>query len=128
MELDEGEGIEKGKLRNAKCKIQDEQSIKDVNECWRSVMERRGEELENRLLDFAARVGKVVDAFPDTRLGRHVAGQLVRSGTSPAPNYAEACAAESKRDFIHELGIPLMDRVDFESRSVARTANGPVTG
>jgi four helix bundle protein len=78
-------------------------------------MERRGEELEDRLLDFAARVGKVVDALPDTRLGRHVAGQLVRSGTSPAPNYAEACAAESKRDFIHKLGIGLKEL--RESRS-----------
>ncbi len=57
---------------------------------------RKGEDLEERLLSFAARVGKVVDALPDTRLGRHIAGQLVRSGTSPAPNYAEACAAESK--------------------------------
>jgi four helix bundle protein len=72
-------------------------------------MERRGDELEDRLLDFAARVGKVVDALPDTRLGRHIAGQLVRSGTSPAANYAEACAAESKRDFIHKLGITLKE-------------------
>ena len=78
-------------------------------------MERRGEELEDRLLDFAARVGKVVDALPDSRLGRHVAGQLVRSGTSPAPNCAEACAAESKRDFIHKLGIALKEL--RESRS-----------
>jgi four helix bundle protein len=78
-------------------------------------MERRGEELEDRLLDFAARAGKVADALPDTRLGRHVAGQLVRSGTSPAPNYAEACAAESKRDFIHKLGIALKEL--RESRS-----------
>lgn len=36
-------------------------------------------------------------------------GQLVRSGTSPAPNYAEACAAESKRDLIHKLGIALKE-------------------
>ena len=72
-------------------------------------MERKPEELEDRLLDFAARVGKVVDALPDTRLKRHIAGQLVRSGTSPAPNYAEACAAESKRDFIHKLGIALKE-------------------
>jgi len=49
--------------------------------------------LEERLLEFAARVGKVVDALPDLRMGRHVAGQLVRCGTSPAPNYGEACAA-----------------------------------
>ena len=72
-------------------------------------IDRRGEDLEDRLLDFAARVGKLVDALPDTRLGRHVAGQLVRSGTSPAPNYAEACAAESKKDFIHKLGIALKE-------------------
>ena len=77
--------------------------------------QRRGEDLEDRLLEFAARIGKVVDALPDSRLGRRIAGQLVRSGTSPAPNYAEACAAESKRDFIHKLGIALKEL--RESRS-----------
>ena len=70
---------------------------------------RRGEDIEERMLEFAARVGKAVDALPETRLGRHIAGQLVRSGTSPAPNYAEACAAESKNDFIHKLGIVLKE-------------------
>ena len=66
---------------------------------------QKAEEMEERLLDFAVRVGKVVDALPDTRLGRHIAGQLVRSGTSPAPNYGEAYGAESKKDFVHKLGI-----------------------
>lgn len=65
----------------------------------------KAQELEERLLDFAVRVGKVVDSLPDTRMGRHIAGQLVRCGTSPAPNYGEADAAESKNDFIHKLGI-----------------------
>ncbi len=50
-----------------------------------------------------------LNAVQDTRLGRHIAGQLVRSGTSPAPNYAEAYAAESKRDFIHKSGIALKE-------------------
>jgi len=54
-------------------------------------------------------VGKVVDALPDTRLGRHVAGQLVRCGTSAPPNYDEGCAAESRADFIHKLGISLKE-------------------
>ena len=67
------------------------------------------EELANRILEFAARIGKVVDALPDTRLGRHIASQLVRSGTSPAPNYEEACAAESRKDFIHKLHICLKE-------------------
>lgn len=69
----------------------------------------KGADLEERLLDFAVRVGKAIDALPDTRLGRHIASQLVRSGTSPAPNYAEACAAESKKDFIHKLAIVLKE-------------------
>ena len=67
------------------------------------------EALEDRLLDFAARCGLVVDALPETRMGRHMAGQLVRCGTSSAPNYAEACAAESRNDFIHKLGIALKE-------------------
>jgi len=70
---------------------------------------RKGADIEERLLEFAVRVGKAVDALPDTRLSRHIAGQLVRSGTSPAPNYAEACAAESKKDFIHKLAIALKE-------------------
>jgi four helix bundle protein len=65
--------------------------------------------LEDRLLTFAARCGKVVDALPDTRMGRHVAGQLVRCCTSPGPNYSEACAAESRNDFVHKLGIALKE-------------------
>jgi four helix bundle protein len=87
-------------MENGECKMEGERDGK---------VRRKGEDLEERLLSFAARVGKVVDALPDTRLGRHIAGQLVRSGTSPAPNYAEACAAESKKDFIHKLGIALKE-------------------
>jgi four helix bundle protein len=67
------------------------------------------DELANRLLSFAARIGQVVDALPDTRLGRHVAGQLVRCGTSPAPNYEEGRAAESRADFVHKLSIALKE-------------------
>src|SRR6185369_10532871 len=67
------------------------------------------DELSERLWRFAARVGKVVDALPDTRLGRHVGGQLVRCGTAPGPNYDEGCAAESRADFAHKLSIVLKE-------------------
>ena len=67
------------------------------------------DELSDRLLDFAARVGKLVDALPNARLGRHISGQLVRSGTSPAPNYEEGRAAESRADFVHKLRICLKE-------------------
>ncbi len=67
------------------------------------------DEVSDRLLEFAVRIGKLIDALPDTRLGRHIAGQLVRCGTSPAPNYEEARAAESRADFVHKLGICLKE-------------------
>lgn len=66
-------------------------------------------ELEDRLIDFAVRVIKLSDALPDTAAGKHIARQLLRSGTSPAPNYAEARGAESNADFVHKLKIALKE-------------------
>lgn len=66
-------------------------------------------DLDERLLAFSVRIGKVVDALPDIRVGQHVSGQLIRCGTSPGANYAEACAAESRSDFIHKLGVALKE-------------------
>ena len=66
-------------------------------------------DLQDRLVDFAVRIINVVEALPDTRAGRHVAGQLVRSGTSPAPNYGEAQSAESRKDFIHKMKVALKE-------------------
>jgi four helix bundle protein len=67
------------------------------------------QEIAERLLDFGARIGVLVDNLPQTRLGNHVAGQLVRSGTSPIPNYEEGCGAESRKDFIHKLRLCLKE-------------------
>lgn len=69
----------------------------------------KGDELENRLIDFAVSTIAICDKLPDTRAGRHVAGQLVRSGTAPAPHYGEARGAESRRDFVHKLRICLKE-------------------
>lgn len=66
-------------------------------------------QLSDRLWSLAARIGQIVDALPETKLGRHVAGQLVRCGTSSAPNYDESGAAESRDDFIHKLSIALKE-------------------
>lgn len=72
-------------------------------------MDERANQLEGRLIDFAVRVIAVVEALPDTKAGKHIASQLVRSGTSPAPNYGEARAAESRADFIHKLKVALKE-------------------
>ena len=69
----------------------------------------KGDDIQERLIDFAVRVIDFCARLPRTQAGRHVAGQLIRSGTSPAPNYAEARAAESTKDFIHKLKISLKE-------------------
>jgi four helix bundle protein len=70
---------------------------------------RREFDLAGRLIDFTIRVLNVVEALPNNRVGKHVAGQLVRCGSSSAPNYSEACAAESRRDFIHKMKVCLKE-------------------
>ncbi len=65
----------------------------------------RGDDIQERLIKFAARIVKLSDSLPNTRAGKHIAGQILRSGTSPAPNYAEARGAESHADFVHKLKI-----------------------
>src|SRR5687768_16535334 len=67
----------------------------------------RADELEERLIDFAVRIIKLVSRLPRNAAGRHIAGQILRSGTSPAPNYGEARGGESSADFVHKLRIVL---------------------
>jgi len=54
-------------------------------------------DLEDRLIDFAAAICRLVDRFPPGSIAKHVSTQITRSGTSPFANYAEAQAAESRR-------------------------------
>ena len=66
-------------------------------------------DLEERLLEYSVRIIRVVEQLPNTRVGNHIAGQLLRSGTAPYPNHGEAQAAESPKDFIHKLRISLKE-------------------
>ena len=70
------------------------------------------QELSDRLWQFAARIAKVVNALPDSRVGRHVAGQIVRSGIAAAPNYDEARSGESRADFVHKVYVALKELVE----------------
>ena len=67
------------------------------------------EELQERLIDFAVRIIKLCASLPKTPAGKHISGQVLRSGTSPAPNYGEARGAESHADFVHKYGIVLKE-------------------
>ena len=66
-------------------------------------------ELEERLIEFAVRNIRLTSRLPKTPAGKHIAGQILRSGTSPAPNYGEARGAESSADFVHKLGVVLKE-------------------
>ena len=70
-------------------------------------MKKQNYDLEERLLGYSVRIIKIVEQLPNSKAGNHVAGQLLRSGTSPYPNNGEAQAAESPKYFIHKLRISL---------------------
>jgi four helix bundle protein len=65
--------------------------------------------LEDRLIDFAVRIIRTAESLPKTKVGQHITGQLIRSGTSPAPNYGEAQSAESRADFVHKMKLSLKE-------------------
>jgi four helix bundle protein len=65
--------------------------------------------LEDRLLDYAARILKLCECLPKNLAGKHVAGQLLRSGTAPLSHHGEAQAAESPEDFRHKLKLGLKE-------------------
>ncbi|UCF02700.1 MAG: four helix bundle protein [Deltaproteobacteria bacterium] len=66
-------------------------------------------DLEDRLIEFAVRIIRLAESLPKTKVGKHVAGQLIRCGTSPAPNYGEAQSAESRSDFVHKMKVSLKE-------------------
>ena len=63
------------------------------------------DELKRRTKQFALRVMRLVEALPDGPVGRTIAGQLVRAGTSVGANYRAVCRARSRADFVSKLGI-----------------------
>src|SRR5713101_6129866 len=65
--------------------------------------------LEDRLIRFGSITCRIGERFPRTPLAQHVALQLARSSTSTFANYGEVQSAESRRDFIHKLGICLKE-------------------
>lgn len=51
-------------------------------------------DLEEQLINFAVLIVEIVESIPDTKAAKHLSGQLLRSGTSPALNYGEAQSGE----------------------------------
>ncbi len=87
-------------------------TLKNEPHKWKALTQtpqNRADELEERLINFAVRIVRLSSRLPRTPAGKHLAGQILRAGTSPAPNYGEARGAESHADFVHKLRIVLKE-------------------
>ena len=62
-------------------------------------------ELKLRTKLFAHDCVKLALTLPNTFLGNHIKGQLIRCSTSVAANYRATCLAQSKASFISKLSI-----------------------
>lgn len=72
-------------------------------------MSERVYDLEDRIIEFSAKIVHLVDTLPNSRAGNYIAGQLVRCGLAPALLYGEAQGAESRDDFIHKMKLVLKE-------------------
>jgi len=86
-----------------------EYPISDVQGKKRMITPKEVYDLEDRLIEFAVGIIRMAESLPKTEVGKHIAGQILRSGTSPAPNYGEAQGAESRSDFIHKMRVCLKE-------------------
>lgn len=65
----------------------------------------KGDDIAVRLEDFGSGIVRIVRALPNDRAAKHMADQLLRSGTAGGSNYEEARSAQSRRDFIHKVSL-----------------------
>ncbi len=72
-------------------------------------------DLHDRLIEYAVRIIKLCEALQDSRTGKHICSQILKSGTAPAPNHGEAQSAESRADFVHKLKIALKELRETET-------------
>ena len=88
----------------------------------------KGDDIQERLINFAVEIIKLCSKLPKTRAGNHVAGQLLRCGTAGAPNYGEARGAESARDFVHKLGIVFKELNESNAPVIIVSSGGVIPG
>ena len=68
-------------------------------------MEKKYEDLEQRLERFAITGVLITEKMPSSPAGRYYADQLLRASGSAALNYAESQGGASHRDFTNKLKI-----------------------
>jgi four helix bundle protein len=69
----------------------------------------KGDDIQERLIGLAVSIARLCDSLSRSVPSTHISNQLIRCGTAPAAHYGEARSGESKKDFIHKLGIALKE-------------------
>jgi len=85
-----------------------------INYSYPMMKENRKFDLQERFINYSVSIIFLSEKLPDSKAGKHICSQILRSGTSPAPNYGEAQSAESRADFIHKLKIALKELRETE--------------
>jgi four helix bundle protein len=67
--------------------------------------EKKKFDLEERLACFAEKVIDLMNKLPKNGINMRMVSQVVGSAGSSGANYSEANEAESKKDFVHKIGI-----------------------
>ena len=62
-------------------------------------------QLKSRTKQFALRIVRLYCALPKSTEAQVMGKQLLRSGTSVAANYREACRSRSPSEFVSKIGI-----------------------
>ena len=71
-------------------------------------------DLKDRTKKFAHDCVKLAVVLPNTFLGNHIKGQLIRCSTSVAANYRAVCLAQSKAIFISKISIVIEEADESE--------------
>ena len=85
-----------------------------ISDAWEVNEEPGVYNLSDRLMDFSVNIIRVSRTFENSEAAQHISNQLLRAGTSPMANHAEAQSAESKKDFIHKMKICLKELRETE--------------
>ena len=72
------------------------------------------DQLKARTKKFAHECVKLALMLPNTYLGNHIKGQLIRCSTSVAANYRAVCLSQSKAAFISKISIVIEEADEAE--------------
>ena len=86
------------------------------------------QEVAERLLEYGARIIKVVESLPKSLVGRRIGDEPLRSGMSVGAHYEEAQGGESHADFVHKLQIAVKElrESNYWLRLLGRSGTLPV--